>query len=960
MSNIQLPSYYIESSVGDRQLPGVFYSESVDTNPKIWTFNNRNDNILINRKCAFSFVFSRLNNRDLGPRGIVLSRATPTPAFKAGMEGVMVATGGARAYLNTIDNPIPTSNGSGSGDYLLIGSLQPVASASPSAALHIRLDSGGFQSIWVRCNSYYPDNSTGSTTASGYFYVGEFNTISGNTRGVYSSNAVNGRLLNFAYSRVGSIRTLYINGVFIGTSTYSPAQISTAGQLFSIGGSATFTGVNANYPIYLLHAENRGASNAELQALSTNPWQIFQPDRLSLYFNTVKSKTNCKPKQTIVSQPQNAIKLDLSHPLASSASLIYVGSSVGRSIVPAKTTIKTGTANKTGAKGVATGFSSTDGTASTDSVLIDKTDNCPRFRTYFALVKVSSANNSALLGRIFDKRDASNDTQVEVFYADQGVGFNYFTFGGFFATNGAWTSPVNSLIPDTWQTVAVRYDRSTTSSVPDFYIDGNRVTTSTRTAPTGASLNNAAKYVIGNRTSDNLRVFNGQIACLYFFDKLLTNTEIASLHANPWQIFQPDYRLSYLSPKQNKVNYLPKNIVNSQPTNLARVASWINPKDLWLPLQGRMTNVIRDLHSTGKSSTSYFNQSYYGNSIGDSPSATNDKGFYTSAFTSASPSKWYTGATELTIFAIASANSLSSIFSHLLRVEDNNPATGAGQVDLSVRNTSGNLVLSNLFATTVSNGWSISAYTSLGPVSNFDITKPMLYIQRWKSGSAPQAAAANIGSSKISFVSSSVTPSGTIGLSAGGPLNLIASLGGINYTQEYQWNGKIYLVGVLPYYIRDQDASRIALNPWQIFQSDKLPALLSPSTVSSVSLSYLRPASDISTGDWTPSSGTSLYETLNEVYATDSDYIQTTTASTCEIKLSAGNTPSIKEYHTLKYRLLPGTGNLSIALKCGTTTIKTWNHTLTNIAQDISNTLTVAEATNITDYSNIRVVCTSY
>jgi len=123
----------------------------------------------------------------------------------------------------------------------------------------------------------------------------------------------------------------------------------------------------------------------------------------------------------------------------------------------------------------------------------------------------------------------------------------------------------------------------------------------------------------------------------------------------------------------------------------------------------------------------------------------------------------------------------------------------------------------------------------------------------------------------------------------------------------------------------------------------------------SVTLSYLRPSADISTGSWTPSTGTTLYETLDEVSASDADYIQTSIASSCEIRLAAGATPLTKTNHTLKYNLLAGSGTVTVKLVQGTTVKKTWNHTLTGSTQQISNTLTEAEANTITDYSDLRV-----
>jgi hypothetical protein len=152
------------------------------------------------------------------------------------------------------------------------------------------------------------------------------------------------------------------------------------------------------------------------------------------------------------------------------------------------------------------------------------------------------------------------------------------------------------------------------------------------------------------------------------------------------------------------------------------------------------------------------------------------------------------------------------------------------------------------------------------------------------------------------------------------------------------------------------EIASLTANPWQIFQPDRRSIFL-PAT--SVTLSYLRPSADISTGSWAPSTGTTLYGVLDEVSPSDVDYIQALTTSSCEVKFSSGTTPSNRDNHTISYRLLAGSGSIAAVLKCGATTIKSWNHTLTGSAQDISNTLSNAEASNITDYSDLRIVFTS-
>ena len=131
-------------------------------------------------------------------------------------------------------------------------------------------------------------------------------------------------------------------------------------------------------------------------------------------------------------------------------------------------------------------------------------------------------------------------------------------------------------------------------------------------------------------------------------------------------------------------------------------------------------------------------------------------------------------------------------------------------------------------------------------------------------------------------------------------------------------------------------------------------------TTSAGSVQLLYPSSDISTGAWTPSTGTTLYATVDEAAYDDADYIQASTASTCEMKFGAGSDPLSSVGHVLKYRLLPGSGNIAAVLKCGSTTIASFGpHALTGSAQDFVQTLSGTQADSITDYADLRIVFTS-
>lgn len=155
--------------------------------------------------------------------------------------------------------------------------------------------------------------------------------------------------------------------------------------------------------------------------------------------------------------------------------------------------------------------------------------------------------------------------------------------------------------------------------------------------------------------------------------------------------------------------------------------------------------------------------------------------------------------------------------------------------------------------------------------------------------------------------------------------------------------------------IPDDLARSLSENPWQIFKDQNRQTF----PAASVSLQLLSPASDITAGAWSPSTGTTLYGVIDESAASDTDYIYASSASYSEVKLQAGNDPVSSTGHVLNYRLMAGTGDVLVALKQGAATIASWSHTLTGSAQDISQTLTGTQADSITDYTDLRVGFTS-
>lgn len=125
-----------------------------------------------------------------------------------------------------------------------------------------------------------------------------------------------------------------------------------------------------------------------------------------------------------------------------------------------------------------------------------------------------------------------------------------------------------------------------------------------------------------------------------------------------------------------------------------------------------------------------------------------------------------------------------------------------------------------------------------------------------------------------------------------------------------------------------------------------------------ITYQLLAPNQDITSGSWLPSTGATLYGVLDEASPDPSDYAYTYGASTFEVKLSTGNSPTANAPQTMRYQLLAGSGTIQVTLKQGATTIASWSHSLTGATQLFYQTLTSGQATSISDYSDLRVEVT--
>jgi len=129
----------------------------------------------------------------------------------------------------------------------------------------------------------------------------------------------------------------------------------------------------------------------------------------------------------------------------------------------------------------------------------------------------------------------------------------------------------------------------------------------------------------------------------------------------------------------------------------------------------------------------------------------------------------------------------------------------------------------------------------------------------------------------------------------------------------------------------------------------------------------LRPDADDSISDWTDQTGstTTIFNSIDEVSASDADYIRSPTppnASVARFRLSdptAGKT--LVDPVKVRYRFKKTSSDdqqLIVSLKQGTTLIASWTHTgggLTETFQTAEQTLSSGELASITDFNNLYI-----
>lgn len=134
------------------------------------------------------------------------------------------------------------------------------------------------------------------------------------------------------------------------------------------------------------------------------------------------------------------------------------------------------------------------------------------------------------------------------------------------------------------------------------------------------------------------------------------------------------------------------------------------------------------------------------------------------------------------------------------------------------------------------------------------------------------------------------------------------------------------------------------------------------------------PVSDISNTGWTPSSGSVLWDCIDQYYygTGGEPYIRSTGPQTCEVKLSSTIDPVVHTGHVFRLSArATGSGSaekLTASLYQGSTLIATIfsgqsisrsSNVFNGVPTNTGTTLSTAQASAITDYTDLRVRLTS-
>lgn len=205
-----------------------------------------------------------VRNRAVTRNGISVSANQKGLGFKAASNASAAAAFSA--------SKLSSSGASGTGDFTVLVVANPVASATREILYTLGNGANEF---------YFAVNVTVGLVAQSGTVSPQTNT--GGASGVAQTSGADGSFHTWIYTRIGTVGTLYRDGVVVGTNAVStPVMWSVASADYVGGYSSANWGISKS--VNLVCGWNRGLTESEAKSVSLNPWQIFQPLARSVYF----------------------------------------------------------------------------------------------------------------------------------------------------------------------------------------------------------------------------------------------------------------------------------------------------------------------------------------------------------------------------------------------------------------------------------------------------------------------------------------------------------------------------------------------------------------------------------------------------------------------------------------------------------------------------------------------------
>ena len=356
-------------------------------------------------------------------------------------------------------------------------------------------------------------------------------------------------------------------GIRKGTTISVYCKRHSTGQIgFNSTTNAGITTVNNGKPLGTYLGEVKGAAlydnmhvpiagtfkralvESEIKLLLDNPWQIFEPDRRSIFLPASAPVSNTAirviPQQTRISQPQFPSKINWNNTITKGLVFAFNGGSGFVDLVSGNLLTITGTVSRSFSKYVGAYTS-----ASTDVLSCTLSQQIPTTGGVSVLEIVDADAFDTLRKRSVRLSGATGTVLAREWFVNEDIATYQDSLGAFptirFPSYSAKTLYTNYIVHQTGDTH------------PTFYRNGQIATTTTNFG-TGTRKEPITSIYIGNHTS--AMPLMGRSYLVLVFNRVLTQAERQSIEANPWQIFEPDrqfnvfyQQVTQLSAYQSKI-----------------------------------------------------------------------------------------------------------------------------------------------------------------------------------------------------------------------------------------------------------------------------------------------------------------------------------------------------------------------------------------------------------------------